>query len=56
MRRVFKDSVINVDYSENIIVIKNPAGTAQTVGFVLMPWDNPANNRQRRRGTTPFLC
>ncbi len=40
MKRVFKDSVINVDYSENIIVIKTLPGTAQTVGFVIDAMDN----------------
>ncbi len=42
MRRVFKDSVINVNYSQNIIVIKTLPGTAQTVGFVIDAMDNPA--------------
>ena len=40
MKRVFKDSVINVEYSENIIVIKTLPGTAQTVGFVIDAMDN----------------
>jgi transcriptional regulator of arginine metabolism len=40
MKRVFKDSVINVDYSENIIVIKTLPGTAQTVGYVIDAMDN----------------
>ncbi len=42
MKRVFKDSVINVDCSENIIVIKTLPGTAQTIGFVIDAMDNGA--------------
>lgn len=40
MKRVFKDSVINIDSSENIIVIKTLPGTASTVGFVIDAMDN----------------
>ncbi len=35
MIRVFKDSVINLDYSENIIVIKTMPGAAQSVASVI---------------------
>jgi len=41
MKRVFKDSVINLDDSENIIIIKTLPGTAQTVGSVIDAMDNP---------------
>ena len=41
MERVFKDSVINLDDSENIIIIKTLPGTAQTVGSVIDAMDNP---------------
>lgn len=40
MKRVFKDSVINIDSSGNIIVIKTLPGTASTVGFVIDAMDN----------------
>ncbi len=35
MIRIFKDSVINLDYSENIIVIKTMPGAAQSVASVI---------------------
>lgn len=35
MVRVFKDSVINLDYSDNIIVIKTMPGAAQSVASVI---------------------
>ena len=40
MKRVFKDSVVNLDDSENIIIIKTLPGTAQTVGSVIDAMDN----------------
>lgn len=41
LKRVFKDSVIKLDYSENIIIIKTLPGTAQPVGSVIDAMDNP---------------
>jgi transcriptional regulator of arginine metabolism len=41
MKRVFKDSVIKLDDSENIIIIKTLPGTAQMVGSVIDAMDNP---------------
>lgn len=35
MERMFQDSVVNVDYSENIIVIKTLPGTAQAVASTI---------------------
>lgn len=35
MRRVFQDSVINIDYSNNIIVIKTMPGAAQSVASLI---------------------
>ena len=35
IRRVFKDSVMSIDYSENIIVVKTTPGAAQTVALVI---------------------
>jgi len=38
LQRVFQDSVLKVDYSENIIVIKTLPGAAQPVASVLDAW------------------
>lgn len=34
-RRLFKDSVVNIDASENIIVVKTSPGAAQAVGLII---------------------
>lgn len=34
-RRVLQDSVVGVDYSENIIVVRTTAGAAQTVALII---------------------
>ena len=34
-RRIFKDSVVALDYSENLIVVKTSPGAAQSVGLVI---------------------
>ncbi len=34
-RRIFRDSVINMDYSENIIMVKTSPGAAQAVALVI---------------------
>jgi len=41
LQRVFQDSVVKVDYSENIIVVKTLPGAAQTVASVLDAWGKP---------------
>ncbi|NLJ72738.1 MAG: arginine repressor [Syntrophomonadaceae bacterium] len=41
MVRVFKDSVININYSENIIVIRTMPGAAQSVASVIDNADMP---------------
>lgn len=41
LKRVLRDSVINFDYSGNIIVIKTLTGTAQTVGLMIDTIENP---------------
>ena len=40
MKRVFRDSVIDLDYSENIIIIKTLPGLAQSVGAVIDAMEN----------------
>lgn len=35
MERTFQDSVIGIDYSENLIVLKTLPGTAQAVAFTI---------------------
>ena len=35
MRRLFKDSVISIDYSENIVVIKTLPGAAQSIASLI---------------------
>lgn len=35
IKRVFKDLVVDIDYSENIIVIKTTPGAAQSVGLLV---------------------
>lgn len=39
-RRIMRDSIVSVDYSENIIVVKTLTGTAMAVGAALdaLPW------------------
>lgn len=34
-RRIFRDSVINIDFSENIIIVKSISGAAQAVALVI---------------------
>lgn len=41
MKRVFQDSVINLDYSNNIIVIKTMPGAAQSVASLIDTWEQP---------------
>lgn len=41
LQRVFQDSVVKVDYSENIIVVKTLPGAAQSVASVLDAWGKP---------------
>ena len=40
-KRVFRDSVVNLDSSENIIVIKTLPGAAQSIGSLIDSLDNP---------------
>lgn len=40
IKRVFRDSVVYLDYSENIIIIKTLPGTAQTVAAVVDAIEN----------------
>jgi len=40
MKRVFQDSVTNLDYSENIIIVKTLPGLAQSVGAVIDAMEN----------------
>lgn len=40
MKRVFQDSVTDLDYSENIIIIKTLPGLAQSVGAVIDAMEN----------------
>lgn len=40
MKRVFRDSVVDLDYSENIIIIKTLPGLAQSVGAVIDAMEN----------------
>ena len=35
MERIFQDSVVGMDYSENIVVIKTLPGTAQAVAAAI---------------------
>ncbi len=35
MKRIFQDSVVNIDHSENIVVIKTLPGAAQSVASVI---------------------
>ena len=35
MKRIFQDSVVNIDHSENIVVIKNLPGAAQSVASMI---------------------
>jgi len=41
IKRVFRDSVIDLDYSENIIIIKTLPGLAQSVGAVIDSMEDP---------------
>lgn len=41
LQRVFQDSVVKVDFSENIIVVKTLPGAAQPVASVLDAWGKP---------------
>ncbi|NLB88045.1 MAG: arginine repressor [Syntrophomonadaceae bacterium] len=41
MKRVFQDSVISLDYSNNIIVIKTMPGAAQSVASLIDNWGQP---------------
>jgi transcriptional regulator of arginine metabolism len=41
IKRVFRDSVISLDSSENIIVIKTLPGAAQSIGSLIDSLDNP---------------
>lgn len=41
LKRVFSDSVISLDSSENIIVIKTLPGAAQSIGSLIDSLDNP---------------
>lgn len=41
MKRVFRDSVISYNYSENIIVIKTLPGAAQSIGSLIDSLNNP---------------
>jgi transcriptional regulator of arginine metabolism len=40
MRRYLRDSVVSLDYSENLVVVKTLSGTAMAVGAALdsLPW------------------
>jgi len=42
MRRMFQDSVVNIDYSENLVVINTLPGTAQGIAALIdnSDWDN----------------
>lgn len=40
MRRVFQDSVVNYNFSENIIVLKTLPGAAQAIGSLIDSLDN----------------
>ncbi|MEQ8200976.1 MAG: arginine repressor [Syntrophomonadaceae bacterium] len=40
-KRVFSDSVVSLDFSENIIVIKTLPGAAQSIGSLIDSLDNP---------------
>jgi transcriptional regulator of arginine metabolism len=40
MQRVFRDSVVSYDYSENIIVIKTLPGAAQSIGSLIDALDS----------------
>lgn len=40
MRRVFQDSVTDLDFSENIIIVKTLPGLAQSVGAVIDAMEN----------------
>jgi transcriptional regulator of arginine metabolism len=35
MKRIFQDSVVNIDHSENIVVIKTLPGAAQSVASMI---------------------
>jgi transcriptional regulator of arginine metabolism len=41
MKRVFQDSVVSYDYSENIIVIKTLPGAAQSIASLIDSLSNP---------------
>ena len=41
MKRVFQDSVVSYDYSENIIVIKTLPGAAQSIASLIDSLPNP---------------
>jgi transcriptional regulator of arginine metabolism len=41
MKRIFQDSVVSYDSSENIIVIKTLPGAAQSIGSLIDSLDNP---------------
>lgn len=41
MRRAFSDSVVNIDYSGNIVVIKTLPGAAQSIASMIDNYDNP---------------
>lgn len=35
MQKIFQDAVINIDFSENIVVVKTPPGAGSSVAFAL---------------------
>lgn len=41
MKRIFRDSVVAYNHSENIIVIKTLPGAAQSIGSLIDSLDNP---------------
>jgi transcriptional regulator of arginine metabolism len=41
MQRIFKETVLSCDHSENIIVIKTVTAAAQSVAAVIDAYDNP---------------
>lgn len=41
MKRAFADSVVNIDYSGNIVVIKTLPGAAQSIASIIDNYDNP---------------
>ncbi len=41
MRRIFRDSVVNIDFTENLIVIKTLPGAAQSVALAIDSAERP---------------